>query len=461
PMTVLWSKYIDSSDIVLVLVSAVGVIVCLLPGLAVYYGARGGTRSQASLLQRWVEVPIVLSLAWGLWIYSLAFAPSWGTLPEMTETAPVFENLNEMAAAAHSPEATEALVPFSKVGTGGVIGGTEFVGLNALLPLGDDREPNFPIHRPAYEIPHAVLMVFQMSLFLAAAVPLALALGRRMPWGMVLLTAVLWGTFVYAPLVHAIWGSGWLQVLGAIDSAGGMLQIAVGCSGLACACSALPIRNHDEDIEAGSTMSALASSLGLPLLWGGMLLAQLGCAYTAGPLVTTYLLNGCMAASAGGVSWMIMSYVLKSPALKEHPGAGVIAGLASIAGGCGYVAVTSALIIGMTGGVVTATVFALVNQRSSSDNARHIFLLHGLPGALGMLLTGVFLKSMTLGAGASARVVHGLIAGDSRQLGWQALALAFGVVWSFAATWTLLHVVKLGLRVAGREARNTAVVVAD
>ncbi len=459
-MTVLWSKYFDSSDIALMLAAAVGVIVCLLPGLAIYYGARGGTRSHALFLQRWIEVPIVLSLAWGLWIYSLAFAPSWGTLPETTETARVFSDLNEMAAAAHSPEATEAFVPFSKVGTGGVIGGTEFVGLNSLLPMGDDREPNYPIHRPAWEIPHAVLMVFQMSLFLAATIPLALVLCHRLPWGVVLLTVLLWGTFVYAPLVHAIWGSGWLQMRGAIDSAGGMLQITIGFSALACVFSLQPMR-RDDDVETPATMSAFASSLGLPLLWGGMLLAQLGCAYTAGPLVTTYLLNGCMAASAGGVSWMIMSYVLNSPALKERPGAGVIAGLASIAGGCGYVAVTSALIIGMTGGVVTATVVALMTRKSSGDDARHIFLLHGIPGALGLLLTGVFLKSITLDVGSNARVVHGLIAGDARQLGWQALALAFGVAWSFGGTWTLLQIARLGLRFAPREIQSTAAVAAE
>ena len=100
---------------------------------------------------------------------------------------------------------------------------------------------NFPIPR-GLNVPDLVFMIFQGMFFIITPALICGAFAERMKFSAMALFAVLWGTFVYCPLCHMVWGEGWLYYDpdgadklcgGALDFAGGtVVHISSGVSAL-------------------------------------------------------------------------------------------------------------------------------------------------------------------------------------------------------------------------------------
>jgi ammonium transporter, Amt family len=83
--------------------------------------------------------------------------------------------------------------------------------------------------------------------------------------------------------------------------------------------------------------------------------------------------------------------------------------------------------------------------RGRVDDALDVFGVHGIGGLLGALLVGVFATKAVNPAGAD-----GLLLGNFKQLGVQALTVGVVALYSAGMTWGILKVIDLviGLRVS-------------
>src|SRR5438094_126830 len=115
---------------------------------------------------------------------------------------------------------------------------------------------------------------------------------------------------------------------------------------------------------------------------------------------------------------------------------GAVVGLVAITPAAGFVTPRAALLIGAA---AAAVVYGAMQLRAHTriDDALDVFACHGVAGILGALLTGVFATKAVNPAGAD-----GLLAGNSGQLGVQAIAVLATMLLSGAFTAAII----VGLR---------------
>jgi Amt family ammonium transporter len=437
-----WHPAFDSGDLTWVLLNAAAVLVLLGPGLALFYAGLSGTVRLTELAPRYLAAVILLTLVWGLWAYSLGFAPGLGTVPSAEADAPVATDLMTMMEADHNLKDTG-----EQQGRGGWIGGADYVNLRSLMPRAGFPHALFPSRRPAYRLPHAAFMVLHMMVFVSAAAPLVVALGDRLSWIATMLFLALWGTIVYAPLAHWVWGEGWLSELGALDSAGGLWHVGIGCSAWMCALltTSTPATNdHEAPLQSNPTLVAA----GTVLAWAGMLAMHGGLALKVDGRAAVSLLNSHLAAAAGVIGWQLAARVMRGPVGMPTWCAGAVAGLAAIAPGCRLMVAESALIVGLTSGAMGAAIWHGLRSRSRGQIGPAAFAVQGVAGGVGMVLAGVFTSSSMAGLDRHGQAIEGLVGGQPARVGIQALAVGAVAALAVAGTWLGLTLARIRARPA-------------
>jgi Amt family ammonium transporter len=83
-------------------------------------------------------------------------------------------------------------------------------------------------------IPHLVFMAYQMMFAIITPALISGAFAERLKFSAYVLFTLLWSTLIYDPLAHWMWADGgWLQQLGALDFAGGVVvHVSSGFSAL-------------------------------------------------------------------------------------------------------------------------------------------------------------------------------------------------------------------------------------
>jgi Amt family ammonium transporter len=135
---------------------------------------------------------------------------------------------------------------------------------------------------------------------------------------------------------------------------------------------------------------------------------------------------------------------------------GAVAGLGTITPASGYVLPWHGLVIGAIAGAVCYYACTILKQRLKYDDSLDVFGVHGVGGILGTLLAGVFATaSLSISADTPAGT-SGLLEGNVRQLGIQAVGVVVSIIWCALGTWICLKVIDLacGLRVSAEEERQ-------
>jgi Amt family ammonium transporter len=114
---------------------------------------------------------------------------------------------------------------------------------------------------------------------------------------------------------------------------------------------------------------------------------------------------------------------------------GAVAGLATVTPAAGYVSPTTAVIIGVVSGLICYEAIELKNKLHL-DDALDVWGVHGVGGALGIVLLGVFASLEFNPNGA-----NGLIAGNSSFFVKQVVAVAVSSLWAFAFTYGMLWII--------------------
>jgi Amt family ammonium transporter len=216
PLSAHAAEAATSGDAAWVISASALVLFMTLPGLALFYGGLVRATNLLSVLMHCFAVCCVVSLLWALCGYSLAFDGS----------APLL----------------------------GGFGKAFLANLGAALP--------------GYGLPEALFVLFQMTF---AVITPALVIGafpERVGFPFLLLFTTGWFLLVYVPVVHWVWGQGWLAEQGTIDFAGGIVvHTTAGVSALVAALLIGPRRGFPTEVmpphSPGLTMA------GAGMLWVG------------------------------------------------------------------------------------------------------------------------------------------------------------------------------------------------
>jgi Amt family ammonium transporter len=388
---------VDTGDTAWLIVAS-ALVLLMTPALALFYGGMVRRKNVLSTIMHSVAAIPLVSVAWVLFGYSLAFGPT----------------------------------------RGGLIGSLQFAGLAGLAS---------EVHGT---VPTLAFCAFQMMFAVITPALISGAYAERMKFSAYIAFTLLWATLVYDPVAHWVWADGgWLFKLGALDFAGGtVVHLTAGVSALVCA---LVIGKRAGYPKQRSLPHDLTMTIaGAGLLWFGWFGFNAGSALASGQLAALAFMATHLGASGGALGWLIIEWWHRGKPTALGVASGLVAGLVAITPASGFVAPWAATVIGLLAGVICYG-GVLLKGRFGYDDSLDAFGVHGVGGLAGALLTGVFAQKALNDAGAD-----GALFGNIKQLGVQALACAVTGIYSAVVTFGILKVVDatLGLRVSESEERE-------
>ncbi|HEX3431081.1 MAG TPA: ammonium transporter [Rhizomicrobium sp.] len=307
-------------------------------------------------------------------------------------------------------------------GRGGIIGNLDLAFLRGVTLATPSPTPGIPLF---------VHIAYQMMFAIITPALITGAFANRVSFKAYMIFLTLWLLFVYFPFVHMLWGGGLLQQWGVLDFAGGI--VVHNTAGLAALASVLYVgRRHVIDTGAHSVPLV---ALGTGLLWFGWYGFNAGSEFQVDSVTTVAFLNTDVAASFAAIAWMIVGWWQEKRPTFVGLLTGAVAGLATITPAAGYVSPLAAVIIGIASGSVCYFAVALKN-RLKWDDALDVWGVHGVGGALGIVLLGVFATTVFNPHGAD-----GLLAGNSAFFGKQIAAVAVSSAWAFCFTYAMLWLI--------------------
>lgn len=371
----------NSGDLAWVLVSAALVWV-MTPGLALFYGGLGERRNLLHTMFIPVMIIGIASLVWFVVGYTLSFG-----------------------------------------GSGNVIGNFKHLFLTNV---------SFTHSTKDLTIPDGAFALFQgMFPIITAAIITGSVIGRVRIKALLVFIA-LWLIFIYSPLAHMVWGGGFLAQLGAIDFAGGtVVHISSGVTGLVLALM-IGHRHIDKHIPVRPSYVLIGGAL----LWVGWFGFNSGSALAANDTAVLALVNTWLASAAAVLTWGLVEYKYHGRATLSGITSGGVAGLVAITPAAGFVAPWAAVVMGLLAGFIGFAGITFVKNSFGYDDTLDAFGIHGIGGAVGAILTGVF-------ADKSVGGVAGLINGNISLVGKQLVAILFTIAFAAIGTYVLAKITEL------------------
>ncbi len=379
------------------MVSTALVLFMTLPGLALFYGGLVRRKNVLSVLAQCLGIACVVTPLWWLCGYSLAFGAG-----------------------------------------NSLVGDFSMVMLKGVEPTAAGAG--------YWWISDTMWSMFQLTFAIITPALIVGAIAERMKFSAIMAFVVIWMFAVYFPFAHMVWSSTGLMcgplntgaTIKAIDFAGGtVVHMTSGWSALIL-CIILGKRKGVGK-ESMAPHSMVLCMVGTGMLWVGWYGFNAGSALGADAIASNAFATTTLCAATAGLAWALIEWILKGKPSVLGFCSGIVAGLVVITPAAGFVTTTSAVIMGVIGGIVPFLAVAYLKQMLGYDDALDTFGVHGVGGTLGAILTGVFADEK-----ANA-VVAGLKDGLLVE---QLKACALTIVWSVVATAIIAYIVKavIGLR---------------
>jgi Amt family ammonium transporter len=384
----------NAGDTAWLLTATALVLFMTLPGLALFYAGLVRNRNTLSILMQCFAITCLVSLAWLIVGYGLAFGDG-GSLQRFI----------------------------------GGLGKSWLSGVSRDALVGT--------------IPESVFAMFQLTF---AIITPALVIGgfaERMRFSAVLWFSLLWLLLVYVPIAHWVWGGGWLAQLGVMDYAGGIVvHVNAGVAALVCALVLGKRRGFPETQMAPHSLPLTVAGAGM--LWVGWFGFNAGSALAANGSAGMAMLVTHLGASAGALAWMFAEWARYGKPSVLGIVTGMVAGLGTITPASGFVGPLGAVAIGAAAGFVCFFATQYLKRGLKIDDSLDVSPVHGVGGVIGTLLTGVF-GAVALG-GSGFTVQKTMLS----QVGVQALGIVAAGLWCALLTWLILKVVNaiVGIRVS-------------
>jgi Amt family ammonium transporter len=280
-------------------------------------------------------------------------------------------------------------------------------------------------------VPMFVFFGYQMMFAIITPALITGAFANRITFKAYMLFLTTWLVFVYFPFAHMIWGGGILATWGVLDFAGGIVVHNI--AGIAALASVFYVGKRKVADRGPHSIPLVA--LGTGLLWFGWYGFNAGSEFRVDAVTVIAFINTDIAASFAAVTWLCIEWVTTRKPHFVGLLTGAVAGLATITPAAGYVSPASACLIGIISGGVCFYAVALKNKLGW-DDALDVWGVHGVGGALGIVLCGVFASTVFNPAG-----VDGLLRGNTKFFFVQLLAILISTVWAFAFTYGMLWLI--------------------
>ncbi len=376
------------------LTSTALVLFMTIPGLSLFYAGMVRAKNAMSVMMQCFAITCLVTLLWVIYVYGLAFG-NGGSMQQW-------------------------IGGFGKAFMAGV-------GRNTLSGT----------------IPETVFSMFQLTFAIITPALMVGAFAERMKFSAMLWFIGLWLTFVYAPIAHWVWGGGWLGKLGALDFAGGtVVHINAGIAGLMAALVMGKRKGYP-----GTAMpphSLMLTVIGAGMLWVGWFGFNAGSELAADGTAGMAMAVTQIATAAAALTWMFSEWLAHGKPSVLGIASGAVAGLVAITPASGFVGPMGAIAIGFAAGLVCYLAVAKLKPAMGYDDALDAFGVHAIGGAIGAILTGVFVVKGLGGAGLAEGVTMG------RQVGIQVIAVLSTLVYDAIVSLILLKIVDvfIGLRVS-------------
>ena len=297
------------------------------------------------------------------------------------------------------------------------------------------------------DIPDSVFAMFQLTFAIITPALVVGGFAERMRFSSMLLFSAVWLLFVYIPVTHWVWGGGWLGQMGLLDFAGGtVVHITAGVAAITTAIMMGPRRGFPTTPMTPHNMTMTITGAGM--LWVGWFGFNAGSALAANGDAGMAMLVTHMSAAAGAFTWMCIEWIKFGKPSALGAVTGMVAGLGTITPASGFVGPAGALVIGVSAGFICFNATMFIKQKLGIDDSLDVFPVHGVGGALGTILAGVFASSSL---GVFSGQGDGLAIGD--QLVIQLIGVGATGLYTAVMTYALLRVidVAIGLRVSEEE----------
>ena len=374
---------LDTGDTSFMLV-ATALVMIMTPGLAFFYG---GLVSRKNVLAIMMQSYVSMGVSTILWVavgYSLCFSGD----------------------------------------VGGIIGNLDMAFLRGIEPtdLFGDADGTIPL---------LLFVAYQMMFAIITPALITGAFANRITFKAYLIFLVAWQILVYYPFVHMIWGGGMLADWGVLDFAGGIVVHAL--AGMAALASVIYVGKRG--VEDAGAHNVPFVAIGAALLWFGWFGFNAGSELAVDEVTAVAFINTQIAAAFAAITWLLLAWLYDGKPSFVEMLIGMIAGLATITPAAGFVSPQSAMLIGVAAGAVCY--FAVVfRKKKGLDDALDVWGVHGVGGALGIIMLGV-LASESIGG------QNGLYHGNQDFFMVQLAGLALACVWAFAFTYGMLMMIDM------------------
>ena len=248
-------------------------------------------------------------------------------------------------------------------------------------------------------VPLPAYLIFQTVFCVTAATIVSGAMAERTKFISYCIYSAIISAVVYPVSGHWIWGGGWLAQMGFHDFAGSTAVHM--CGGVAALIGAKVlgprIGKYTEDGKPNAILghSLTLGALGVFILWfcwfgfngcSTVAMDSDAAVYSAGNIfVTTNLAAATATAATMIITWLRYGKPDISMTLN-----GSLAGLVAITAGCDMVSPAGAFFIGLIAAFVVVFGIEFIDKVCKIDDPVGAIGVHGMCGAAGTLLTGVF-----------------------------------------------------------------------
>ncbi len=229
---------------------------------------------------------------------------------------------------------------------------------------------------------------------------------------------------------------------GVLDFAGGtVIHLNAGVAGLVAACVVGKRIGYGSENLAPYDLSLAV--IGTGLLWVGWFGFNGGSALAAGSRAVFAIVATHLAASAGAATWMALEWWTRGKPSVLGMISGAVAGLGTITPASGFVLPWHGIVIGIMAGAACFWACTKLKLALGYDDSLDVFGVHGVGGALGTLLAGVFATAAISATADLPAGNPGLIEGNPGQVLIQLYAIAATIAWSGLGTFVILKLVGL------------------
>ena len=381
------------------------VLFMTLPGLALFYGGLVHKKNVLSVLMHCFAMACILSVVWLVAGYSLALTSGNDWVGSLSAV-------------------------FGKGLSGSDSGGSD--------------------------IPDILTFAFQMTFFIITPALVVGTFVERVKFSAVMLFAVLWGLFCYAPVCNMVWNGGlmynentesgevvsnWLmgENEGVIDLAGGIVvHITAGIAALIFCIMVGPRKETSPPHNLAMTV------IGTCMLWVGWFGFNGGSGLAANGAGAMSIVVTHISAATAALTWMLIDVITTKKPTILGICTGAIAGLAAITPASGVSGPVGALIIGFASGAICWYFSIVIKNKLGYDDSLDVVGVHGVGGLVGTLLAAVVAVA-ALGGTENGAENYNMLA----QLWTQTKGSIFTILFTVIVTTIILVIIKntVGLRV--------------